>query len=171
MRRLTLSVALAAALILVAGCGEGGGGTLLGNPAVDFEATGLDGKTYKLSDYSDKLVFLNFFASWCEPCRYEVPGMLELAEEYADKPFQLIFVTEDTAPALAQSMVDDLGITEPVLQAAEEPYASNAEANTFYAHQAIPVTFIIARGDLVEVLVGAQLKETLRAKIEEYLPE
>jgi thiol-disulfide isomerase/thioredoxin len=170
MRKLTLFTALAAAFILAAGCGEGGGGTL-GNPAVDFEATGLDGKVYQLSDYSDELVFLNFFASWCEPCRQEVPGMLALAKEYADKPFQLIFVTEDTAPALAQSMVDELGITVPVLMAAEEPFASNEEANKFYAHQAIPVTFIIARGDLVEVLVGSQTEDTFRAKIEANLPQ
>ncbi|HUT98181.1 MAG TPA: TlpA disulfide reductase family protein [bacterium] len=170
MRKLTLSVAAAAvALILAAGCG-GGGGTL-GNPAVDFEASGLDGKMYKLSDYFDDLVFLNFFASWCEPCRVEVPGMLRLAKEYEGKPFQLIYVTEDTAPALAQGMVDDLGISVPVLLAAEEPFASNEEANRFYAHQAIPVTFIIARGDLVEVLVGSQMEETFRAKIEANLPK
>jgi len=170
MRKLTFTVAAAAvALILAAGCG-GGGGTL-GNPAVDFEAKGLDGKMYKLSDYSDKLVFLNFFASWCEPCREEVPGMLRLAKEYEGKPFQLIFVTEDTAPVLAQGMVDDLGITAPVLMAAEDPYASNEEANTFYAHQAIPVTFIIAKGDLVEVLVGSQTEDTFRAKLDANLPE
>ncbi|MCX7022942.1 MAG: TlpA disulfide reductase family protein [bacterium] len=169
MRKLTLSVALTAAFILAAGCG-GGGGTL-GNPAVDFQAAGLDGNMYKLSDYSDKLVFLNFFASWCEPCREEAPGLLKLAQEYEGKGFQLIFVTEDTAPVLAQGMVDDLGITEPVLLAADEPYASNEEANTFYAHQAIPVTFIIAQGNLVEVLVGSQTEETFRAKIEANLPK
>jgi thiol-disulfide isomerase/thioredoxin len=169
MRKLILCAVAAAALILAAGCG-GGGGTL-GNPAVDFQAAGLDGKTYTLSDYFDKLVFLNFFASWCEPCREEVPGMLKLADEYADKGFQLIFVTEDTAPVLAQGMVDELGITEPVLLAADEPYASNSEANTFYAHQAIPITFIIAQGNLVEVLVGAQTPETFRAKIEANLPQ
>jgi thiol-disulfide isomerase/thioredoxin len=157
------------ALVVASGCGSGGG--TLGKPAVDFEAVGLDGKMYRLSDYSDELVFLNYFASWCEPCREEVPGILELAEEYAGEGFELIFVTEDTAPVLARGMVEDLGITQPVLMAADEPYASNDEANEFYAHQAIPVTFIIARGNLVEVLVGAQIEETFRAKIEAYLPE
>jgi len=169
MRKLILCAVAAVALILSAGCG-GGGGTL-GNPAVDFRAVGLDGKTYTLSDYSDRLVFLNFFASWCEPCREEVPGMLRLAEEYGGKGFQLIFVTEDTAPVMAQGMVDDLGITQPVLLAADEPYASNEEANKFYAHQAIPVTFIIAQGNLVEVLVGAQTEDTFQSKIEANLPK
>lgn len=169
MRRYIPLVAAIAILCLSAGCGPGGG--TLGKPAVDFEAEGLDGKTYRLSDYSDRLVFLNFFASWCEPCREEVPHMLELAVEFKDEGFELIFFTEDTSPALARSMVDDLGITQPVLLAANDPYASNDEANEFYAHQAIPVTFIIARGNLVDVLVGAQTEETFRAKIEANLPE
>ncbi len=97
--------------------------------------------------------------------------MLELAAEFAGEGFELIFFTEDTSPSLARNMVDDLGITQPVLLAANEPYSSNDEANDFYAHQAIPVTFIIARGNLVDVLVGAQTEETFRAKIEANLPE
>ncbi|MCK4594466.1 TlpA family protein disulfide reductase [bacterium] len=169
MRRYIPIVAAIAILCLSAGCGSGGG--TLGKPAVDFEAEGLDGKTYRLSDYSDRLVFLNFFASWCEPCREEVPHLLELADEFAGEGFELIFFTEDTAPVMAQGMVDDLGITQPVLLAANDPYASNEEANQFYAHQAIPVTFIIAEGDLVEVLIGAQTKDTFRAKIEANLPK
>ena len=156
-----------AALLFALGC-EGGGG--LGKPAADFEARGLDGNMYRLSDHFDELVLLNYFASWCEPCKVELPALLEMAREYEGKGLRLIFVTEDTAPAMARGMVNEFGITQPVLLAADEPYASNREANKFYAHQAIPVTFVIAGGELVEVLIGAQTKAAFRRAIEAHLP-
>lgn len=144
----------------------------VGKPVLDFEAMGLDGTMHNLSDYDGDVIFINFFASWCEPCREEIPHMLELAHKYGDQGFTLLFLTEDTSEATAQTIVDDLGMDQPVLMAGMEPFVSNDPAWDFYIHTGIPTTFIVAPdGTLATVLVGAQSKETFEKVIIDNLPE
>jgi peroxiredoxin len=59
-------------------------------PAPDFSLPDMDGKLYKLSDYRGKVVLLNFWATWCPPCRHEMPSMEKLHRELKDKPFQIL---------------------------------------------------------------------------------
>lgn len=68
--------------------------SLIGKPAPAFELPALsekeDGKVIKLSDYKGKLVLINFWASWCGPCRAEIPTLTKLQESYKDKRFAII---------------------------------------------------------------------------------
>ncbi len=183
-RYLLLALMLLVAAAFLVACGEEGdevgedgvasvpSSATIGKPVLDFEAKGLDGTMYKLSDYYGDVIFINFFASWCEPCREEIPHMLELAHKYGDQGFTLLFLSEDTTEATAQSVVDDLSMDQPVLLAGMEPYVSNDPAWDFYIHTGIPTTFIVAPdGNLVSVLVGSQSKETFEQVIIDNLPE
>ncbi|MCD4733761.1 TlpA family protein disulfide reductase [bacterium] len=177
-RYLLLALMLILAAAFLSACGddtaEGEVPTkaTIGEPVLDFEAKGLDGEMYKLSDYDGDVIFINFFASWCDPCREEIPHMLELAHKYGDQGFTLLFLTEDTTEATAQIIVDDLSMDQPVLLAGMEPFVSNDPAWEFYIHTGIPTTFIVAPdGKLVSVLVGSQSKETFEKVITDNLPE
>src|SRR5947209_738940 len=64
-------------------------------PAPDFELKGIDGKTYKLSEFRGKVVVLNFWATWCPPCRKELPEYAEIQKEYADQGVQFIGIAVD----------------------------------------------------------------------------
>lgn len=57
---------------------------LTGTPAPDFTLKDVDGKTYSLRDFKGSVVFLDFWASWCPPCRASIPGIIELSREYKD---------------------------------------------------------------------------------------
>jgi len=77
---------------------SGPGGTsakLQGQLAPDFALASLDGKTLKLSDYRGKAVLLNFWATWCEPCKIEIPWLIEMQNKYGAKGFTVLGVAMD----------------------------------------------------------------------------
>ena len=76
-----------------------GGAKLLNQPAPDFALASLDGKTLKLSDYHGKAVLLNFWATWCEPCKIEMPWFVDLQKKYGPQGLQVLGVAMDDAPA------------------------------------------------------------------------
>ena len=100
---------------------------LLDEPAVDFEATSLDGATYRLSELEDKLVLLNFWGVWCTNCRVEIPrlvalderlrskGLLVLGADYGDEPDDLPDYIEangmDYPVLVDDGLADDYGVT------------------------------------------------------------
>lgn len=192
IKKLMLVTALILGLVAVAlvGCeddaepAEDGAGTdgeaaegeaATGDAAVDFTAKGFDGETYKLSDYEGDLIFLNCFTTWCAPCKEEMPHLISLAEEYADEGFQLIFIKEDQGnDETMQQMIDEMGITQPVLLAGQPPLYDNDDYWDFYNHGgSVPATFVInADFELIgsETIIGARDEATFRALIEKYLP-
>src|SRR6266704_2384591 len=64
-----------------------------GNPAPKFSLKDLDGREVKLADLTGKVVLLNFWATWCPPCREEIPSMMRLNSAMAGKPFQMLAVS------------------------------------------------------------------------------
>jgi len=70
-------------------------GNLSGATAPDFELKSIDGKTVKLSDYRGKAVLLNFWATWCPPCKIEMPWFVDLQKEYGPQGLQVIGVSVD----------------------------------------------------------------------------
>ena len=67
--------------------------SFINKPAPDFELTSLDGKTVKLSDYRGKAVVLNFWATWCGPCKIEMPWLVDLETKYQAQGLQIVGVS------------------------------------------------------------------------------
>ena len=108
--------------------------------APDFSVKGLDGTEVKLSAYRGKVVMVNFWATWCVPCRFELPQILKLESAYHDKGLQIIGLSlDDPEPAEVSAFVKELKIDYPI-------GFSNAEILKDYGPvDAIPLTIIIDR--------------------------
>ena len=83
---------------------------------VDFTLQDLDGKPRSLSEWDGKVILLNFWATWCPPCRKEMPDFVELREELNEQPFEIIGVAIDRAEPV-QDFVDEIGVNYPILLA------------------------------------------------------
>ena len=94
----------------------------MGQPAPDFTATTVDGKTVKLSDFRGQPVWLTFGASWCQPCRAENPDIQATAEKYAADGLVVlaVFISEDAAPRSRTTPtrvgLDYLKVADPATQ-------------------------------------------------------
>lgn len=131
-----------------------------GDQAPDFELKTLDGKQAKLSDYRGKKVILNFWATWCPPCRAEIPDMEKFYSSYKDKGIVILGVNL-TQTEKSQSDVGDFaksyGITYPVVLDAENSVAG------VYQVSAIPTSYIIdSQGIISEKVVGPMDFETMK---------
>jgi DsbE subfamily thiol:disulfide oxidoreductase len=102
----------------------------LGQPAPDFTGTDLDGKPIKLADYKGKAVVLNFWASWCGPCRAEQPALVRIANAYKDKG--LVVLGVDVRDNIGQAKVhrDEFKVPYPSVydQAGHLEYAYQVDA-------------------------------------------
>ena len=115
----------------------------------DFTVYDVNGRAVKLSDYFGKPIVLNFFASWCNPCRSEMPAFQAQYEALSDE-VAFVFVSVDNTISDAKKFVDSQGYTFPILHDAA------GSASAAYAVRSIPATFFIDRnGTLVAQAVGA----------------
>jgi peroxiredoxin len=109
-------------------------------PAKDFRVTTADNRPVSLSNFKGKVVFLNFWATWCKPCESEMPSMERLHQRYKDQGLVVLAVSEDADGAGAVTpFVKKYGLTFPV---GLDPKMSVA---SLYGVWAIPSTFIIDR--------------------------
>ncbi|MCH7625235.1 MAG: TlpA family protein disulfide reductase [Chloroflexi bacterium] len=83
-------------------------------PAPDFQMPLFDGGVINLSDYRGDVVVLNFWASWCGPCRWEMPAFERMYQEYGDKGVMFVGVAISDDPANAQAFADEVGVTYPI---------------------------------------------------------
>ena len=132
--------------------------------APDFTVEDLDGNKYKLSDFRGKPVIVNFWASWCGPCKMEMPDFEELYKEYGDKiNFIMVNMTDGNQETKdkASKHISDNGYTFPVY------YDTETEAAYAYGVSSIPATYFIdSEGYPVVYGVGALDKETLLTGID-----
>jgi thiol-disulfide isomerase/thioredoxin len=114
-----------------------------------FTATDLDGRRISTEAFKGKVVIVNFWATWCGPCRAEIPDLVALQEKYRDT-LVVIGVSEDEAPAATvKRFADDHRINYPVVMTSE------AISKLFPGVQALPTSFILDReGRLVQKHVG-----------------
>jgi peroxiredoxin len=118
--------------------------------ASDFGLPDLSGKSVKLSSFRGKTVLLNFWASWCPPCRSEMPDLQKLSERLKKSKFILLAVNLERDPKAVRSFMNDNHYTFPVLMDAE------GKAAQLYAVTAIPTTFLIDKqGRVVQRWIGA----------------
>lgn len=123
-----------------------------GIAAIDFTARDLFGYEQKLSDYYGKVIFLNFWATWCPPCRAEMPSIQKLYEQLVHEDFVILAVSVDKeGEPVVRPFLDQTGYTFPVLL---DP---RGKAASKYGVRGIPATFIINRdGMIVEKFVGSR---------------
>jgi peroxiredoxin len=123
----------------------------VGKEAPDFSLPNLDEKTVKLSDYRGKVVFLNFWATWCKPCREEMPSMEVLYKNFERDGLVILAVSIDrvTTKKDIPPFVKGLGLTFPVL------IDSWGQTDKRYKLMGVPETYIIDQeGILREKLIG-----------------
>ena len=119
-------------------------------PAPDFTLETLDGKNMKLSDLRGKAVLLNFWATWCGPCKIETPWLVELQNQYGPQGLQIIGVEagDDGKDDIAK-FVKEMGINYPILLGKE------AVGDAYGGIPALPETFFIGRdGKIVDKTMG-----------------
>jgi len=132
-------------------------------PAPEWQLADLNGKTVKLSDYRGKVVVLNFWATWCVPCRAEIGGFIELQKKFAEKGVVFIGLSEDDDAKLVVPFVKTKGINYPVLMATK-PVISAYEA------QGLPTTYLIDRdGNVIAHRLGAWPEEDLETSLKQAL--
>jgi thiol-disulfide isomerase/thioredoxin len=90
------------------------------DPAPDFKLTGLNGKLVTLADSKGKVTLLNFWATWCGPCRAEIPDLVELQNKYKDRLQILGLVVDDDDPGAIKEFVEKFGINYPVAVATDD---------------------------------------------------
>jgi thiol-disulfide isomerase/thioredoxin len=134
-------------------------------PAPEFELKDADGKTVRLSDYKGKVVLLDFWATWCGPCKIEMPWFVELQKEYGPQGFQIVGVAmDDSSTEDITKFVREMGINYPVLLGKEEVGQSYGGVN------ALPTSFFIDRdGKLVAREFGLQSRSVFVDHIKEAL--
>jgi len=136
--------------------------------APDFTVYDEDGTAVKLSDFVGKPVVLNFWASWCGPCRGEMPDFQEAFEAQGEQIYFLMVNATGgrETPEAAKSLIADSGYTFPVY------FDTDGEAAAVYRIYSLPTTYFIdAEGNLVARAPGAIDGETLQEGINMILPE
>jgi peroxiredoxin len=139
----------------------------MGLMAPDFAMKSLDGKVVHLSDFRGKAVVLNFWATWCDPCREEMPWFVDLQKEYGPQGLQIVGVAMDDAdPADIAKFAKELNIDYPILVGAAS--ARDSVADAYGGIDVLPETFYIGRdGKVLQKVFG--LKE--RDEIESYMKQ
>jgi|SRR5579862_310477 len=135
------------------------------SPAPDFSLQSLDGKTTHLSDFRGKAVLLNFWATWCGPCKIEMPWFVDLQKEYGAQGLQIVGVAMDDASAQdIAKFAKDMGVNYPILIGKE------SVGDEYGGVPALPESFLIARdGKIVDKIIGLRGKAEIEDAVKKAL--
>jgi thiol-disulfide isomerase/thioredoxin len=135
------------------------------SPAPDFSLESLDGKTTHLSDFRGKAVLLNFWATWCGPCKIEMPWFVDFQKQYGSQGLQIIGVAmDDASKEDIGKFAKDMGVNYPILIGKE------AVGDQYGGIPGLPETFLIARdGKIVDKIIGLRGKAEIEDAIKDAL--
>jgi peroxiredoxin len=133
--------------------------------APDFSLESLDGGTMRLSDLRGKAVLLNFWATWCGPCKIEMPWFVDLQNQYRAQGLQIVGVAmDDASKADIAKFAKDMGVNYPILIGKE------AVGDQYGGVPALPETFLIGRdGKIVDKIIGLRGKSEIEDSIKKAL--
>ena len=137
-------------------------GLTQGDYAPDFELALLNGEKAKLSDFRGQKIMLNFWATWCPPCRAEMPDMQEVFEE--NEIMILAVNLTETEPGInnVESFVEDFGLTFPIM------LDEDIEVANLYQIQPIPTSFMIdSEGRIQSIAMGPMNKDMMLQRFSE----
>lgn len=142
-------------------------GLAKGEKAPDFQLTTLEGEEVKLSDYQGKKVLLNFWATWCPPCRAEMPHMQTYYDEQAkDENVVILAVnltTEDKGLGKIEDFVEEFGLEFPI------PMDENGDVGALYQAVSIPTSYAIDTEGRIQNKVVGPMDETMMEQLIEEL--
>lgn len=153
---------LLAVLVLVSGCA--GGGLKKGDPAPELVLEDLAGRTVRLSDYRGRPVLINFWASWCAPCREEMPELQKVFAAQGDDGLMILAVNTTFQDRIAdvERMRDDLGLTFPIL------LDRDGKAVAAYRASAWPTSIFVDRqGRIHLVQIGPMTRRFVESVLRE----
>ncbi|MEO8735762.1 MAG: TlpA disulfide reductase family protein [Edaphobacter sp.] len=141
---------------------EGAGSQLMGKRAPGFTLMSLDGKKVSLADYKGRPVLVNFWATWCAPCKIEMPWFEELRKQYAAQGFEILGLTDDADAGkdVIAKVAKKTGVNYPIL-------LTDGKVQTAYGGlDYLPMSFYVDRnGMVVEVTAGLGSKDEIEANI------
>jgi peroxiredoxin len=133
----------------------------INSAAPDFRVTDLKGRTISLSDYKGKVLILNFWATWCPPCRAEIPGFVDAYAQEKANGFEILGISVDSKPKTeVAAFVDQYKINYPIVLETRENTQKIIE--DYQPGDYIPTTFIIDKsGKIRHKQIGAIDKDAL----------
>ncbi|MCD6412848.1 MAG: TlpA family protein disulfide reductase [Elusimicrobia bacterium] len=170
------------AAVFAAGCNEGGKSDSVSRPAesgvsqnekirtrpsaADFTVSAIDGRTISLSSLKGKVVIVNFWATWCGPCVYEIPGLVKVYDKYKDRGLEIIGLSVDRSRSSVVKFASRKGINYPIA------FADRDMLRAYGGIQAIPTTFFIDKnGKIADSVVGARDEAFFESEIKKLIQE
>ncbi|HSL23577.1 MAG TPA: TlpA disulfide reductase family protein [Vicinamibacterales bacterium] len=139
-----------------------------GKPAnLGFTVKDMNGRDLRMSDYKGKVILLNFWATWCGPCKVEIPGFIELYDKYKNQGFAVLGLSTDDAPEQLRKFAQNMRINYPVLVASDR---NDIIDDAYGPMWGIPVSFLIAKdGTICRKYLGLATKEQLERELKALL--
>ena len=164
--RLLTIILLAIVSLPVGGCSSPQPTPTIGNLAPNFQLQTLDEQTISLFDLRGKLVLINFWATWCGPCRYEVPFLQQIHDDWSDKELVVLTIDAGENSATVQKFMTEFNLSLTVLM------DTDIKVATAYSVTGIPTTFILDKNGIIRYkLVGSfRNKEAIENELSKIIP-
>jgi thiol-disulfide isomerase/thioredoxin len=147
----------------------------IGKPAPPFSLQDLNGKKVSLADYKGKAVLINFWATWCGPCKIETPWLIDLRNQYASKGFEILGVsTDDIDPSDPKAFSQEKHDIAAFVARMHMPYPvlidGDLLSKPYGGLDAMPTSFFVSRdGTVVAATMGITSKDDIEANIQKAL--
>ncbi len=138
----------------------------VGDQAPDFELVDLEGNPHRLSDYKGKGVFLNFWGTWCPPCKAEMPYMENQYKEFKEKGVHILAVNIKQSNYTVETFRDQYGLTFPIV------IDKNESVRRAYDVLPLPTTVLINEDGIIEDIITKEMTEDeIRSFMERIQPK
>lgn len=137
-----------------------------GSQAPDFELVDLNGETHRLSDYKGQGVFLNFWGTWCEPCKTEMPAMDRQYAAYKNQGVQILAVNIAQSEFEVQKFINNLNVNFPVV------IDKTKSVMTAYNIRPLPTTILVnPQGKVQKIITGEMTEAQIASYMESIKPD